>query len=102
MSPGLKFTDLVVPSDVQRVTQILDTKSEHGSADALAHVFRTHLMDSYDSKFCAEVFQVKFTLASGEKCHIVGLRRSGSRCVPISHGIPWLGNPLEVSGWDNH
>lgn len=71
---GLKFTDLVVPSDVQRVTQILDTKSEHGSADALAHVFRTHLMDSYDSKFCAEVFQVKFTLASGAKCHIVGLR----------------------------
>lgn len=71
---GLKFTDLVVPSDVQRVTQILDTKSEHGSADAMAHVFRTHLMDSYDSKFCAEVFQVKFTLASGAKCHIVGLR----------------------------
>jgi len=83
-SPGLKFTDLVVPSDVQRVTQILDTKSEHGSADAMAHVFRTHLMDSYDSKFCAEVFQVKFTLASGAKCHIVGLRRReeiGSRCV---------------------
>ena len=114
-SPGLKFTDLVVPSDVQRVSQILDTKSEHGSADAMAHVFRTHLMDSYDSKFCAEVFQVKFTLASGAKCHIVGLRRReeiGSKCVVLGNS-PWLGNLqtqwrfiagtiIELNGWFCH
>eukprot|EP00438_Fugacium_kawagutii_P000250 Skav212295 [mRNA] locus=scaffold732:580975:584797:- [translate_table: standard] len=68
---GVKFTDLVVPSDVDRVTQILETR---GDGSAAAHHFRTNLSDSYESKFCAEVFQVKFTMASGEKCHIAGLR----------------------------
>lgn len=64
---GVKFTDLVVPGDVDRVTQILETR---GDGSAAAHHFRTNLYDSYDSKFCAEVFQVKFTMATGlQPCH---------------------------------
>jgi len=70
---GTKFIDFVIPTDSERVSEILEN---HGrdSNDALAYAFRTHLVDSYASKFRTEVFQVKYTMESGEKCHIIGLR----------------------------
>jgi len=70
---GTKFIDFVIPTDSERVSEMLEN---HGrdSNDALAYAFRTHLVDSYASKFRTEVFQVKYTMESGEKCHIIGLR----------------------------
>ena len=73
---GTKFIDFVAPADSERVSELLEN---HGrdSKDTLAYAyaFRTHLVDSYASKFRTEVFQVKYTMESGETCHIIGLRQ---------------------------
>eukprot|EP00438_Fugacium_kawagutii_P014333 Skav219410 [mRNA] locus=scaffold377:65360:68966:+ [translate_table: standard] len=70
---GTKFTDLVAPKDSKRVTEILENQGTESSG-ASAYAFRTHLVDSCASKIRTEVFQVKYATASGEKCHIIGLR----------------------------
>ena len=76
---GTKFTDLVVPTDVDRVTEMLENSGEPNRASAYANAFRTYLVDSCATKFRTEVFQVKYTTASGENCHIIGLRQGHPR-----------------------
>lgn len=68
---GTKFTDLVAPTDFERVTELLRRDS---GGRTYATAFRMHLVDSCASKFQTEVFQVKYTTAGGQKRHIIGLR----------------------------
>ena len=73
---GLAFSDLLGP-DSERVNQRLQKQGEDKatpSAATTAHVFQTHLVDSSGNRFCIEVFQVKYTLTDGQKCHTLGLR----------------------------
>ena len=63
-------------TDSERVTELLCRDS---GGRAYATAFHMHLVDSCASKFRTEVFQVKYTTASGEKCHIIGLRRDGAQ-----------------------
>lgn len=73
---GLAFCDLLGP-DSERVNQLLRAHGEDKaspSAATTAHVFQTHLVDSSGNRFCIEVFQVKYTLTDGQKCHTLGLR----------------------------
>eukprot|EP00438_Fugacium_kawagutii_P005756 Skav227244 [mRNA] locus=scaffold2789:202965:208406:+ [translate_table: standard] len=72
---GTKLTDFVAPYDSERVTDILQKQGTESGGDASAYAFRTHLVDSCASKIRTEVFQVKYATASGEKCHIIGLRQ---------------------------
>ena len=66
---GRKLTDFIAPGEAERAQEILMSQS-----DRAAHVFHTHLVDSYSSKFRTEVFQVKYAMMDGRECHLLGLR----------------------------
>eukprot|EP00438_Fugacium_kawagutii_P029910 Skav232656 [mRNA] locus=scaffold698:51246:54002:+ [translate_table: standard] len=68
---GTSFTDFVASSDAERAAEILLSTSENNGT---AHAFHTHLVDSCCSKFRTEVFQVKYWMANGKQCHLLGLR----------------------------
>lgn len=68
---GTSFTDFVASSDAERAAELLLSTSENGCT---ARAFHTHLVDSCSSKFRTEVFQVKYWMANGKQCHLLGLR----------------------------
>lgn len=81
---GTKFTDLVAPTDFERVTELLRRDS---GGRTYATAFRMHLVDSCASKFQTEVFQVKYTTAGGQKRHIIGLRQDGAQ---VKFACVWM------------
>ena len=67
---GSKFTDFVASGEAERAAEILTTSDNVNGA----HAFHTHLVDSCCSKFRTEVFQVRYRMANGKQCHLLGLR----------------------------
>jgi len=91
---GCNFLDLMVSEDAVRAMsflgvapqdkQMVQSQSSFSSDDGAfptrqsksitARAFHTRLVDSYNTKICMEVFQVKYSKLDGSTCNLLGLR----------------------------
>jgi len=71
---GMKFTKFIAQAEGDRCTSLLEEATGCGVGEVSAQAFHTHLVDSCSSRFRTEVFQVKYCMADGQMCHLIGLR----------------------------
>ena len=71
---GRLFTELMQPPDARRAEELL-RKSQRSEDELItAQAFHTRLVDSYSSKICVEIFQVRYSKSDGCEYHLLGVR----------------------------
>jgi len=79
---GANFLDFMVPDDALRVQDILGSEARPSDSSLaispgrqiMARAFHTRFIDSYNTKICMEVFQVRYSKLDDQKCYLLGLR----------------------------
>mmetsp|Transcript_39700 Transcript_39700/g.91768 ORF Transcript_39700/g.91768 Transcript_39700/m.91768 type:complete len:585 (+) Transcript_39700:42-1796(+) len=71
---GMKITDCMPSVEATRAEEFFTEFMSQDPSVGPAHAFHTRFVDSYASKLCAEIFQVKYSEMDGTPCHLVGIR----------------------------